>query len=324
LDSFDGMNILVTGADGFVASHLCEYLVNKNAKVTALIKRNSGGTFKNINGIKDKVSIKWGDTQDLSLMMEATKEQDIVYHLAAQSHVGHSIYNPYETVVNDVMSTLNILEAGRKNDIKKIIHAGSSEIYGDPKYVPIDEKHPLQPRSPYAAAKAAAENLLESYYHTYGLPVVESRFFNIYGPNQGLDQAIPKFILQCLNERKITIYGDGMQTRDYTFVEDAVHAYGLLGMKKGLEGKVINFGAGKEITIKELAELIIKLTKSKSKLDFSKKLRTGETPRLLCDPKFAKNELGWSAKTDIVTGLEKTVEYFRGKEHLVSNLPYML
>ena len=324
MDSFDGMNILVTGADGFVASHLCEYLLNKNAKVTALIKRNSGGTFKNINGIKDKVSIKWGDTQDLSLMMEATKEQDIVYHLAAQSHVGHSIYNPYETVVNNVISTLNILEAGRKNDIKKIIHAGSSEIYGDPKYVPIDEKHPLQPRSPYAAAKGAAENLLESYYHTYGLPVVESRFFNIYGPNQGLDQAIPKFILQCLNERKITIYGDGMQTRDYTFVEDAVHAYGLLGIKKGLEGKVINFGAGKEITIKELAELIIKLTKSKSKLDFSKKLRTGETPRLLCDPKFAKNELGWSAKTDIVTGLEKTVEYFRGKEHLVSNLPYML
>ena len=324
MDSFNGMNILVTGADGFVASHLCEYLLNKNAKVTALIKRNSGGIFKNINGIKDKISIKWGDTQDLSLMMEATKEQDIVYHLAAQSHVGHSIYNPYETVVNDVMSTLNILEAGRKNDIKKIIHAGSSEIYGDPKYVPIDENHPLQPRSPYAAAKAAAENLLESYYHTYGLPVVESRFFNIYGPNQGLDQAIPKFILQCLNERKITIYGDGMQTRDYTFVEDAVHAYGLLGMKKGLEGKVINFGAGKEITIKELAELIIKLTKSKSKLDFSKKLRTGETPRLLCDPKFAKNELGWSAKTDIVTGLEKTVEYFRGKEHLVSNLPYML
>jgi UDP-glucose 4-epimerase len=256
--------------------------------------------------------------------MEATKKQDIVYHLAAQSHVGHSIYNPYETVVNNVISTLNILEAGRKNDIKKIIHAGSSEIYGDPKYVPIDEKHPLQPRSPYAAAKAAAENLLESYYHTYGLPVVESRFFNIYGPNQGLDQAIPKFILQCLNERKITIYGDGMQTRDYTFVEDAVHAYGLLGMKKGLEGKVINFGAGKEITIKELAELIIKLTKSKSKLDFSKKLRTGETPRLLCDPKFAKNELGWSAKIDITSGLEKTIEYFKDKKHLVSNLPYML
>ena len=324
MNSFDGMSVLVTGADGFVASHLCEYLVNRNAKVTALIRRNSGGIFKNINEIKDKILVKWGDTQDLSIVMEASKKHDIIYHLAAQSHVGHSIYNPYETVVNDVISTLNILEAGRKNDVKKIIHAGSSEIYGDPKYVPIDEKHPLQPRSPYAAAKGAAENLLESYYHTYGLPVIESRFFNIYGPNQGLDQVIPKFILQCLNNKKITIYGDGTQTRDYTFVDDAVHAYGLLGMKKGLEGKVINFGTGKEITIKDLAQLIVKLTKSKSKLHFSKKLRTGETPRLMCDPKFAKNELGWSAKMDITSGLEKTIEYFKDKKYLVSNLPYML
>ena len=324
MNSFDGMSVLVTGADGFVASHLCEYLVNRNAKVTALIRRNSGGIFKNINEIKDKILVKWGDTQDLSIVMEASKKHDIIYHLAAQSHVGHSIYNPYETVVNDVISTLNILEAGRKNDVKKIIHAGSSEIYEDPKYVPIDEKHPLQPRSPYAAAKGAAENLLESYYHTYGLPVVESRFFNIYGPRQGLDQAIPKFILQCLNNKKITIYGDGMQTRDYTFVEDAVHAYGLLGMKKGLEGKVINFGTGKEITIKDLAKLILKFTKSKSKLHFSKKLRTGETPRLMCEPKFAKSVLGWSTKTDITLGLKKTIEYFKGKEHLVTNLPYML
>lgn len=324
MKTFAGKTILVTGADGFVASHLCEYLVNKNAKVTALIRRNSGGIFKNINEIKDKILVKWGDTQDLSIVMEASKKHDIIYHLAAQSHVGHSIYNPYETVVNDVISTLNILEAGRKNDVKKIIHAGSSEIYGDPKYVPIDEKHPLQPRSPYAAAKGAAENLLESYYHTYGLPVVESRFFNIYGPRQGLDQAIPKFILQCLNNKKITIYGDGMQTRDYTFVEDAVHAYGLLGMKKGLEGKVINFGTGKEITIKDLAKLILKFTKSKSKLHFSKKLRTGETPRLMCEPKFAKSVLGWSTKTDITLGLKKTIEYFKGKEHLVTNLPYML
>ena len=105
MNSFDGMSVLVTGADGFVASHLCEYLVNRNAKVTALIRRNSGGIFKNINEIKDKILVKWGDTQDLSIVMEASKKHDIIYHLAAQSHVGHSIYNPYETVVNDVIST---------------------------------------------------------------------------------------------------------------------------------------------------------------------------------------------------------------------------
>lgn len=324
MKTFSGKTILVTGADGFVASHLCEHLVSKNAKVIALLRRNSGGIFKNLNEIKKSVQIKWGDTQDLSLLIETTKNVDVIYHLAAQSHVGHSIYNPYETVVNDVLSTLNVVESARKNDVKRIIHAGSSEIYGDPKYVPIDTKHPLQPRSPYAAAKGSAENILESYFHTYGLPIVMSRFFNIFGPRQGLDQAIPKFILQALNGKNITIYGNGKQTRDYTYVSDAVDAYSKLGLTPKLEGKVMNFGTEKEITIKNLAELIIKLTKSKSKLHFSKKLRTGETPRLLSEPKYAKKILGWSAKIDVTTGLEKTIEYFKGKEHLVSNLPYML
>lgn len=324
MKTFSGKTILVTGADGFVASHLCEHLVSKNAKVIALLRRNSGGVFKNLNEIKKSVQIKWGDTQDLSLLIETTKNIDIIYHLAAQSHVGHSIHNPYETIMNDVLSTLNVVEAARKNDVKKIIHAGSSEIYGDPKYVPIDTKHPLQPRSPYAAAKGSAEHILESYFHTYGLPIIMSRFFNIFGPRQGLDQAIPKFILQALNGKNITIYGSGKQTRDYTYVSDAVDAYSKLGLMPKLEGKVMNFGTGKEIMIKDLAELIIKLTKSKSKLHFSKKLRTGETPRLLSEPKYVKKVLGWSAKIDVTTGLEKTIEYFKGKEHLVSNLPYML
>lgn len=216
------LSILVTGADGFVSSHLCEFLSSQNANITALIKRNSAGIFKNIDVIKNKIKVRWGDTQDLSLLIEITKNTDIIFHLAAQSHVGYSLYNPYETYVNDVISTLNILESARKNDVKRIVHAGSSEIYGKPEYVPIDEKHPLKPRSPYAAAKASAENLLQSYFYAYNLPVVMSRFFNIYGPRQGLDQVIPKFILQAINNKDITIYGNGNQTRDYTYVDDAV------------------------------------------------------------------------------------------------------
>lgn len=324
MNSFNGLNILVTGADGFIASHLCEYLYSKKAKVTALLRRNSGGIFKNLNDVKNKVIIKWGDTQDLAVMIEVARDKDIIYHLAAQSHVGHSLYNPCETVINDVISTLNILEAARKNDNKRIVHAGSSEIYGDLKYVPIDEKHPLQPRSPYAAAKASSENLLESYYHTYGLPVVKSRFFNIYGPRQGLDQVIPKFILQSLNNKKITIYGNGTQTRDYTYVDDAVKGYGILGIKENLEGKTINLGSEKEIKIKDLAKLIIKLTKSKSKLQFSKELRRGEISRLLCNAKLAKEILGWEAKTDLTSGLIKSIEFFKKRKNLISNLPYML
>lgn len=318
------MNILVTGADGFIASHLCEHLVSKNAKVTGLLRRNSGGIFKNLDDIKNDITIKWGDTQDLSLITEITKNVDIIFHLAAQSHVGHSLYNPYETITNNIISTLNILEASRKNNVKRIIHAGSSEIYGTPLYAPIDIKHPLHPRSPYAAAKASAENIIESYFHTYGLPVVMSRFFNIYGPRQGLDQVIPKFILQALNNKNITIYGDGTQTRDYTYVSDAVNAYYLLTLAPKIDGSILNFGSGKEIQIKKLAELIITLTKTKSKLKFSNNLRSGETPRLLSDASLAKKITKWKPTVDLKAGLLKTIQYYKQRKQLVSNLPFML
>jgi UDP-glucose 4-epimerase len=318
------LNVLVTGADGFVSSHLCEYLEKQKANVTALLKRNSTGIFKNLDDLKEKITIKWGDTQDLSLITEISKNVDVIFHLAAQSHVGYSIYNPYETVINDVISTLNVLEASRKNDVQRIVHAGSSEIYGNPKYVPIDEKHPLQPRSTYAAAKASSENLLESYYHSYDLPVVMSRFFNIFGPRQGLDQAIPKFILQAENNKNITIYGDGKQSRDYTFVSDAVKAYALLGITPNIEGKVMNFGTGNEIKIKDLAKLIIKLTDSKSKIIFDKKLRSGETPRLIADATLAKKTLKWKTSINLETGLKKTIPYYEKRKHLIANLPFML
>lgn len=321
---YSGLNVLVTGADGFISSHLCEHLFNNNAKVTGLIKRNSSGLFKNIDGIKNKISIKWGDTQDLSILLEITKNTDIVFHLAAQSHVGYSLHNPYETVVNDIISTLNVLEACRKNDVKRLVHAGSSEIYGLPSYVPIDEKHPIQPRSPYAAAKASAEHLLQSYFYSYDLPIVMSRFFNIYGPRQGLDQVIPKFILQAINNKNITIYGDGNQTRDYTFVSDSVKAYSLLGITPNIEGKVINFGSESEIKIKDLAKLILKLTKSNSKLIFDKKLRSGETPKLLCNAKLAKKLFKWKTKVSIERGLTETIDFFKDRKHLIANLPYML
>ena len=254
MDKISGKKFLVTGADGFVASHLIEKLVELGGDVMGLLRRDSFGTFKNINQLKDKIQIKLGDTQDLSLVSDITKGVDVIYHLAAQSHVGYSIYNPYETVINDIVSTLNILEASRKSDITRLIHAGSSEIYGLPQYTPIDENHPLQPRSPYAAAKASSENLLQSYYDTYNVPVVFSRFFNVFGPRQGLDQVIPKFILQAMNNQDITVYGDGNQSRDYTYVSDSVNAYCLLSIRKNLEGEKINFGSGSEIKMKDLEE----------------------------------------------------------------------
>ncbi len=323
-EKLTGKRIIVTGADGFVGSHLCEFLVSQGADVTALIRRNSAGTFKNIDSFKKKINIKWGDARDFSIVSETCKNQDIIFHLAAQSHVGYSIHNPYETVLDNTISLMNILEATRKYDISRLIHAGSSEIFGNPSKVPINEKSELNPRSPYAAAKAGADHLLKAYYYSYNLPIVNSRFFNIFGPRQGLDQVIPKFILQALNNKNLTVYGKGNQTRDYTFVKDAVHAYSLLAIKPKIEGMTINFGTGKEIKIKELAKLILKLTKSKSKLIFDNKLREGETPRLLCDPSQAYKLLKWKPTKTLEKGITETIEYFQNKKELVSNLPYML
>ena len=307
MDKISGKKFLVTGADGFVASHLIEKLVELGGDVMGLLRRDSFGTFKNINQLKDKIQIKWGDTQDLSLVSDITKGVDVIYHLAAQSHVGYSIYNPYETVINDIVSTLNILEASRKSDITRLIHAGSSEIYGLPQYTPIDENHPLQPRSPYAAAKASSENLLQSYYDTYNVPVVFSRFFNVFGPRQGLDQVIPKFILQAMNNQDITVYGDGNQSRDYTYVSDSVNAYCLLSIRKNLEGEKINFGSGSEIKMKDLAEIILNLTNSNSKIIFDGKLRSAETPRLLCNREKAKKLVDWEPKIPFEEGIKNTI-----------------
>jgi dTDP-glucose 4,6-dehydratase len=324
LEELSGKNVIVTGADGFVGSHLCEFLVSQGANVTALIRRNSAGTFKNVNSFKKKLKVRWGDARDFSIVDEICKNQNIIFHLAAQTHVGYSLYNPYETVLDNTISTMNVLEATRKYDISRLIHAGSSEIFGDPTNVPINEKNELNPRSPYAAAKAGAEHLLKSYYYSYNLPIVNSRFFNIYGPKQGLDQVIPKFILQALNNKNLTVYGEGKQTRDYTYVKDAVYAYSLLAVKPKIEGMTINFGTGKEIKIKDLANMILKLTKSKSKLVFDKKLRKGETPRLLCDPNLAYNLLKWKTSFTLEKGISETIEYFQDKKELISNLPYML
>jgi len=320
MNSFKDINVIITGADGFIASHVCEFLISEGAKVVGLVRRSSSGTLKNIEHISNKMKIVWGDTVDPSTINQVTQGVEIIYHLAALSHVGYSIKNPYETFFNNTISTLNVLEAARKNDVSRIIHAGSSEQYGNPTSLPINEDAPLLPRSPYAASKTASDRLIYSYFTTYGLPVVMSRFFNIYGPRQGIEKAIPKFILQVLNKVSPTVYGNGKQTRDFTYVTDAVKAYSLLGVTRKIEGKILNIGYGKEITILELAKLIIYLLGTKLKPKFKGTLRSGETPRLLCDNSKTKKLLKWQPEVDLSSGLKKTIEYYKGKKKLYSYL----
>ena len=310
LDKFEGLNVLVTGADGFIPSYVCDRLVELGANVTALVRRNSSNVLKCIPHLVGKVKIRWGDMTDLALMISETKQTDVIYHLGAQSHVQYSLHNPLETYHTNTTGTINVLEAARINDVKRIVHAGSAEVYGKPETVPIMEDHPLAPRSPYAAGKVSSDRLMFSYYCSYGLPVVMSRFFGIYGPRQSIEKAIPKFILKIHNNIPPTVYGDGTQSRDYMFGTDAADAYAQLGVVDKVEGEVINIGTGKEVKIVDLAKMLIRLMGAKMEPTFTGKIHPGEAGRLVCDPTKCMKILDWKPKVDLEQGMKNTIDYY--------------
>jgi len=320
LEKFKGLNVLVTGADGFIPSYVCDRLVELGANVTALVRRNSSNVLKSIPHLVGKVKIRWGDIMDMSVLITETKETDIIYHLGAQSHVQYSLYNPVETYQTNTIGTMNVLEAARLNDVTRVVHAGSAEVYGKPEQVPITEKHPLAPRSPYAAGKVASDRLLFSYYCTYGMSLVMSRFFGIYGPRQSIEKAIPKFILKIHNNEPPIVYGDGSQSRDYMYGTDAADAYARLGIAENVDGEVINIGTGKETTIADLARLIIKLLGSKIEPKFTGKLHPGEAGRLVCDPTKGMQILDWKPTISLEDGLKRTIDYYLQHPELYQHL----
>lgn len=310
LEKFSDLNVLVTGADGFIPSFVCDKLVELGANVTALVRRNSSNVIKSILHLKNKLKIRWGDITDFSVLIMETKETDIIYHLGAQSHVQYSLYNPVETFQNNTIGTINVLEAARINDVDRVVHAGSAEVYGKPETVPITEEHPLSPRSPYAAGKTASDRLMFAYYCSYGLSLVTSRFFGIYGPRQSIEKAIPKFILKIHNNVSPCVYGDGSQSRDYMYVTDAVDAYAKLGIVDNVEGQVINIGTGVETKIGDLAKILIKLMNAKMEPIFTGKINPGEAGRLVCDPSKGMKILDWKPTISLEQGLKKTIDYY--------------
>ena len=311
-----GCKVLVTGADGFIPSFVCDRLVELGANVTALVRRNSSSVIKSIPHLVDKLKIRWGDITDLSLLISETKDTEIIYHLGAQSHVQYSLHNPVETYQTNTIGTMNVLEAARINDVKRIVHAGSAEVYGKPETVPIEENHPLEPRSPYAAGKVASDRLMFAYYCTYDLPVVMSRFFGIYGPRQSIEKAIPKFILQIHNNEVPCVYGDGKQSRDYMFVTDAADAYTRLGLADNVVGQAMNIGTGIETDIATLARLIIKIMGAKMEPNFTGKISPGEAGRLVCNPSKGMKTLDWKPTVSLEDGLKNTVDYYLKNTHL--------
>lgn len=310
------MKMVITGGAGFIGSHLCERYVKEGHTVICLDNFMSGNLV-NIRHLLDCRNFKLvkGDVRDYGLLEKVMHDVDVVFHLAAQIHVERSYIEPKLTYDINVMGTQNVLEVARMYDAKKIIHASTSEIYGSALYAPIDEQHPLNAPHPYGASKIAADRMCYAYIKTYGLNISILRLFNVFGPRQrdiGYGGVISIFTRRILNDTPPIIYGDGKQTRDYTYIEDAVRAYdSALKYDKPLT-EPVNFGSGKEVSIADIADMIIKLCGKKGKITpVHKEPRLGEVKRLIADASKAKDLLGWQPEYDFEKGLKSYVDWYK-------------
>jgi UDP-glucose 4-epimerase len=309
------MKLMITGGAGFIGSHLCDKYVREGHTVLCL-DNFINGNLMNIRHLLSSRNFKLinGDIRDFDLLEKITRDVEAVFHLAAQIHVDRSIIEPRMTYETNVLGTQNILEVARMYDVDKIIYASTSEVYGSAQYSPMDEKHPLSAPHPYGASKIAADRMCHAYIQTYGMNVCIMRPFNIYGPRQkdsGYGGAISLFTKRALSNMPPIIYGDGEQTRDYTYVEDVVTAYDLiLNYRKALI-EPINFGTGKEIKIIDLANMIIKLSNKEGIIKpVHIEDRPGEVRRLIADISRAK-AIGWQPKYGIKEGLQKFIDWYK-------------
>ncbi|HIG97089.1 MAG TPA: NAD-dependent epimerase/dehydratase family protein [Candidatus Aenigmarchaeota archaeon] len=312
---WNGVRALVTGADGFMGSHLTEKLVSMGADVSVYVRGNSQtGTvqykLKNIGHIKDKLKtiITGNISNSDSIKLIEKNNPQVIFHLAADAYVPNSFEHPLEVMETNLIGTLNVLHAVmRLHELQQVVCTSSSEIYGTAQYAPIDEKHPLNPTSPYAASKAAADRYCFAYWNTYKLPIAIIRPFNTYGPRHTYD-VIPKFIKLALQGKDLTVYGSGNQSRDFTYIDDMVNAFILMGSENKAIGEFVNFGTSVDVSINEVAKKIIAISSSKSKVVHHGE-RLAEVNRLCCDYNKAKKLFGWEPLVDIDEGLRRNIEW---------------
>ena len=307
------MKLLITGGAGFIGSHLCEKYTKEGHKVYCL-DNFMNGNLRNVRGLLDYKNFKLikGDIRDKELIDKLVSGVDVVCNLAAQIHVDRSYIDPVLTYDINVNGTQNVLEAAKFHDVR-VIQASTSEVYGSALYAPIDENHPLNAPHPYGASKIAADRMCYAYQKAYNMDINILRFFNVFGPRQkdlGYGGVISIFTNKVLRGIAPTVYGDGNQTRDYTYIDDVVRAYDMVLNYKGDIKEPINFGTGKEVSINEIAEKIIKFCNSSVTPNHDKK-RIGEVERLICSYEHAFEILRWSPKHSFDASLEKYVEWYK-------------
>jgi UDP-glucose 4-epimerase len=310
-------SVLVTGGAGFIGSHLVDALVNSGYHVVVL-DNLSTGNLENLNPINlDSGSVKFvnGDIRDKTLVSKIIEEVDRVVHLAAQTSVTYSIKNPQFNDEVNVVGTSNLLTASCDADIEKFVFISSCSVYGEPIYLPVNEQHPTQPISPYASSKLASEKEILNLHKQKNLNCGIVRFFNVYGPRQGLNDysgVIVKFIDNIKQQLPLQIYGDGSQTRDFIYVKDAVNAIMLILEQPKSNGQIFNIGTGKATTIKELAEKISQINSVKPNISYAP-ARDGDIKYSYADISKAKTTLGYKPQYGISEGLTELIKTNRDK-----------
>ena len=307
--------VFVTGAGGFIGSHLCSKLVNEGAFVTAMLHYNSRSDWSNLefldSNTKKSLKVIKGNVEDSSFMDYHTKGQDIIFHLAALIGIPYSYDAPLSYVKTNIQGTVNVLESTRKNKIPLIINTSTSETYGTAQYTPIDELHPLQGQSPYSASKISADKLSESYYNSFKTPVITVRPFNTFGPRQSSRAVIPTIISQLLTEQNLYL-GDLSPLRDFTYVEDTVEGFINAAKYNQPVGEVINLGYGKAASIGEIVNLIMDIMGVKKEIiSDSNRIRPkdSEVMNLISDNSKAKKLINWEPKIDLREGLTNTIDF---------------
>jgi dTDP-glucose 4,6-dehydratase len=312
--NLSNQTVIITGAGGFVGSHLAESLIERGCRLRCFVRYNSRddlGMLRDAELGSRGVEIIRGDLKDIDAVQQAVDGVDVVFHLASLIAIPYSYIHPREVIETNVIGTLNVLSAARDACVSKVVHTSTSEVYGTALYVPIDEKHPLQGQSPYSASKIGADSIAESFYRTYDLPVATIRPFNIYGPRQSARAVIPTIITQALKQGEVKL-GHIDSTRDFTYVKDTVRAFLKIAENEGTIGKVFNIGSNFEISIEDIVRKVGRILGKELRIIHEserKRPEKSEVRRLRADSTIANKTFGWAPQVSIDQGLAETIDW---------------
>jgi NAD dependent epimerase/dehydratase len=314
-----GARVLVTGAGGFIGSHLCEAALSHGAQVRAFVhynSRNDWGMLEDLNARQlRKIEVIPGDLRDPDAVRRAVRGCQVVFHLGALIGIPYSYINPADVVATNILGTLHVLQAALDAGIQRLVQTSTSEVYGTAQLVPMDEEHPLHPQSPYAASKVASDKLAESYHRTYGLPVVIVRPFNCYGPRQSPRAVIPTIITQALESSTVHL-GRLDPRRDFTYALDTVRGFVAAATAPGCVGETIQLGSAQEVSVTEIVHLVGSILGRKLRVVSETRRRrpgTSEVERLLAANRKAAELLHWHPRVSLLQGLQNTIEWFQSR-----------